>query len=552
MKKTKVNLLKAKILLVFFSLILSSCIKDELEMNKFSEDMDWNPNMALPLAKGSLSVRDLVMDYDNEELIEEDETGFLYLIYNKRILSYRADSMIKIPNQSFSDVFTAAADLNPSTVPVGSTVSESHSLVFDIAVNSTEALDSIRLKSAELNVQLNSDFEHPGTLVIQFPTIKKGSVVYTKTINIPAAGGTVTNNYTDMEGYSIDLTGTGAETNKLPINYTLTLTNSGNPVAGSDQISLTVGIVNIKYSSMFGYLGNYSQDFSMDSIHLEIFNQVLDGEAYFDDPRMYVRMNNSYGLPVQFYLTSLGTYSTTGAPSTPLFGTDVPTIVNPRTMMYPTLSQIGQFASDMLSLNKTNSNIMDVVETQPKYIFFSVESETNPLGPGFDYNFVTDSSRFDLELEVELPLYGNAKYWLLQDTADLDFSALYEDLDIIDWINFRLVAENGMPTEARLQVYFVDSNYVMVDSLISNELIIQSGGLDAAGKVVSPTTLVTNMRYEHDRIQNLKDVKYILYSGTVNTTNAATELVRFYSHYNIDIGLGAQVQVKIDDSSDLE
>lgn len=552
MKKRPALFLQILWLSGFLAIIFNSCIKDEFELNKFSGDVNWDPNFAVPLAKGSLTVRDLVMDYDNEELIEEDETGFLYLVYNRQVLSFRADSLIKVPNQIFSDVFTASGDINPSLVPVGSSVTESHNDVVDIVLNSDEAIDSIQIKSADFSVEIVSDFQHPGTIIIEFPTIKKGSVVYSKTINIPASGGTVTSNYSDMIGYSIDLTGSGSETNRLPINYTLTLVNSGSPVAGSDQISLNVGLTKIKYSAMFGYLGNYSQAFSMDSIHLEVFNQVLDGEAYFDDPRMSIRMHNSYGLPVQFYLTSLGTFSTSGEPSTPLFGTTVPTIANPRLMNFPDLSMIGQFVSDMITLNKSNSNIMDVVETQPKFIYFSVISETNPTGPGLAYNFVTDSSRFNLELEVELPLYGNAKYWLLQDTAEFDFSEFYADADIIDWINFRLVAKNGMPTEADLQVYFVDSNYVVVDSLITVETIIQSGNLDADGKVSSASTLVTNMRYEHDRIQNLKDVKYIFYRGTINTTNSATDLVRFYSYYTLDISLGAQVQFLIDDSTDLE
>lgn len=552
MKKKPTFYFKQLLVLATITLVLNSCIKDEFETNKISGDLDWDPNFAVPLAKGSLTVRDLVLDYDHDELIEEDETGFLFLIYNKTVLSYRADSMIKVPNQTFSDVFTSSGDIDPSTVPVGSQVVETHNTVVDITLNSDEALDSIQLKLADFSVQINSDFQHPGTLLVEFPTIKKGSIVYSKTINIPATGGLVTSNYTDMAGYSVDLTGSGAETNKLPINYTLTLTNSGNPVSGSDQISFTVGLTNIKYSAMFGYLGTYSQNFSMDSIHLEIFNQILDGEAYFDDPRMYVRMHNAYGLPVQFYLTSLGTYSTSGAPSTPLFGVQVPTIANPRVMNFPSLAEIGQFVSDMIYLDKTNSNIMDVIETQPKFIYFSVESQTNPAGPTGAYNFVTDSSRFDLELEVELPLYGNAKYWLLQDTADFDFSEFVEDADIVDWVNFRLVAENGMPTEADLQVYFVDSNYVVVDSLITNEAIIESGVLDASGKVTQASTLVTNMRYEHDRLQNLRDVKYIFYRGTINTTNAATDLVRFYSYYKLDISLGAQIQFYVDDPQDLE
>jgi len=538
--------------IILLAMVINSCVKDEFELNKFSSDVEWDPNMAVPICKGSLTMRDILQDYDGEELVEEDETGFLYLVYNARVLSYRADEMITLPNQSFADVFTAASDLNPLAVPVGTTITESHSTVGNIIVNSDERLDSVRLNGAELTIIINSDFQHASTIDVEFPTLKKGSLVYKKTINVPVTGGTVTNTYNDLEGYTMDLTNGGSEYNKLQANYTVTMTNSGNPVNATDDITFVVNFANPDYSSMFGYLGNYVQTLSMDSIHLDIFNHILDGEAYFDDPRLYIRMNNSYGMPFQFYLTSLGTYSTSGMPSTPLFGSDVPTIANPRIMNYPTLSQIGTFAADLMLLNKTNSNIMDVIETQPKYIFFSVVAESNPTGPTGDYNFITDSSRFDLDLEVELPLYGSAQYWILQDTADFDFTEVYADSDIVEWIKFRIVADNGMPIEADVQVYFADSNYVVVDSLLEDVRIVESGQLDAIGKVVSKTTWTKDIVWQHDRIQNLKDVKYVFYRGTVNTTNSATALVRIYAHYSIDISLGAQVQIYVDDPDDLE
>ena len=69
-----------KKLLILFSLvaivvIMNSCYKDKLDFSKLSTTMQWDPNMAVPAIHSTLTIRDLVRDYDSTELFVEDQTG---------------------------------------------------------------------------------------------------------------------------------------------------------------------------------------------------------------------------------------------------------------------------------------------------------------------------------------------------------------------------------------------------------------------------------------------------------------------------------------------
>ncbi|PIX36635.1 MAG: hypothetical protein COZ59_00020, partial [Bacteroidetes bacterium CG_4_8_14_3_um_filter_31_14] len=55
----------------------TSCYKDKLDFSKLSTNIDWNPNFAVPAVHSSLTIRDVLRDYDTTNLFVEDQTGFL-------------------------------------------------------------------------------------------------------------------------------------------------------------------------------------------------------------------------------------------------------------------------------------------------------------------------------------------------------------------------------------------------------------------------------------------------------------------------------------------
>ena len=45
----------------------------------------------------------------------------------------------------------------------------------------------------------------------------------------------------------------------------------------------------------------------------------------------------------------------------------------------------------------------------PKYLFFDAKGLINPLGDNTVHNFILDTSKFDLDMQVKLPMWGNNK-----------------------------------------------------------------------------------------------------------------------------------------------
>jgi hypothetical protein len=198
------------------------------------------------------------------------------------------------------------------------------------------------------------------------------------------------------------------------------------------------------------------------------------------------------------------------------------------------------------------------VQESPKYVFFSAVGATIPPLPG-QTQFVSDSSRFSVDLQVELPMWGRASMFAMQDTVDFDFMESIKDsgdftLDNIEYIMFKLNITNGMPVDAAVQIYFVDTltdvfgHYIVYDSLFTTPTaaqIVHSGLLNASGRVASPTLHATEIKFDNPRLHKLRPTKKILIRGTIKTTNNASQNVRFYSDYDLKVKMGLRVQAII-------
>ncbi|NCC74548.1 MAG: hypothetical protein EOM06_14295, partial [Sphingobacteriia bacterium] len=72
--------------LVFVSMFLASCVKEEFDMDTVTAT-NWNPNVAAPLINSSLSLWDVMNDYDSTDLLVVDSNQFVYLVYEDTVYS---------------------------------------------------------------------------------------------------------------------------------------------------------------------------------------------------------------------------------------------------------------------------------------------------------------------------------------------------------------------------------------------------------------------------------------------------------------------------------
>lgn len=518
-------------LLVFF---LQSCVKKEdFEFDKIAATT-WTPDIAVPLVNSQLSIYDLVGPSDSGT-VSIGSDSLVSLVYKGNIYSIYGYEFLPLVNQQDQQI-SSLNSADSTTLYNLSTVNKVINAVYPFSVANGEQLDSITLRLGTLIFHFQSFVPHSGTLHISIPAATFNGTPFSKDIPFSILGGipVLALDSFDMAGYDVDFSSTGA-TNTLPINYTVTFNNSGTGQACTNlNFSIRTDFSNMRIARAFGNFGQRSLTVNVDSSRISIFNNSLGGTVYFDDPKMTFLISNSFGMPIDAHLTSLYSIQSSG-PNIPVTGN----IPDPLPINVP--ASIGQTANSSFFLDKNNSNIQTVVNAQPRYIGYTVNATSNL--PASSYNFVEDSSRFKVDLDVDLPLKGYALGLTVQDTTDFSFDNIKEVQSAV----FRINITNGFPASAYTQIYFTDSVYQPLDSMLINpqDLVIESALVDGAGLVIQPLHKMHDEPFNRTRLEHLFNAKKLLIRAVINTKDSPLQHVRIYSTYRLDVKIGVRALLSI-------
>ncbi|MEO6904360.1 MAG: hypothetical protein ABI315_14565 [Bacteroidia bacterium] len=518
---------------------IGACVKDNFQLDKLAK-AEWNPNLAVPLVYSSLTIQDII-NKDKSGLINVGNNQFCSLIYKGNLFSTTASDFIKIPDQQIS--YSASLDASQIIILANNatvTASYSQTVNFVSGASNAPKVDSIKFKAASMSISINSDFRYTGQILLTIPTAKKNGVVFSKLISLPYSGTlpVIATATFDISGYTFDMTIGGTTYNQFAINYDLTLMGSSTvPPTSLNKISITGAINNVKFDKVFGDIGQQSLTLNKDTIKVGVFKNSIAGAISLVDPKVKVTITNSYGVPINAVLDQFDAY-TPGSPAYAVTGSP-----NPLPIFSPNFNQVGQSLESSFILNNTNSNIVDVIKNFPRSFIYKLNSQTNPAGPTHA-NFVLDSSRFKVDMEVQLPLWGTAKNFVLVDTVSFKMDSTV--IDEAESVLLRTYNSNGFPIDLEIQVYFVDSTYKKLDSLVTpNQLILQSALVNTTtAQVISPTEKVYDAVFDSTKLQHLKKTKYLLITAKASTTSGGTKNIKIYSYYKLDVKLGLQIKVK--------
>jgi len=496
---------------------------------------NWDPDFAIPLINSSLSINDLT-GFSNSTIVDTDSNGFVYLIYRSNIFSVYGFEFMPLLNQTYLSQFTPAPGDSSDLYQTG-TFSRTISTVIPFTVSGSEELDSVFLRNGILSTTLSSQLPHSGSVQIDIPDATLNGLPYSRTIPLDHNLGIplqVSAN-DGLGGYRLNLTGAGAF-NQLRVNYTITFSNSASPLSLTDRnLYISTELNNLQMEYAFGNFGQRPLSLPGDSSRIELFNNTVFGNIAFDDPFINFEISNSFGVPVNAQLTSLNAIFSNGS-TAPVTGS----IPNPLPVQTPLTP--GQTASTSFYLDKNNSNISSIMDQNPRYIAFDVSALSNSPVP--TYNFISDSSQFRVDAEVKLPLKGSANGFTVIDTSDFEL----ENIEEVQKAIFRINAQNGFPADAYIQIYFADSNYIVIDSLLSDasDFIVESGLLDLDGKVILPNKKIRDEEFDKTRLERIYDARKLIITAIVSTQNAPVQQVPIYSSYTLDIRIGVRAFLNIE------
>ncbi len=527
------------LLLIFSGLFLNSCIKKEdFEFNKLA-GFEYSPNIAAPLVNTKLTLSKLLNAYNKNNYITVDpHTGLLTLIYSQTVYSERADQIIIIPSPQ-----TINTVLNFNTPALATNFdSSSYSNTSNYTFNSPSGAryDSVFLKSGYIQyyITITPSFNN-SRVYISIPQATKNGVPFKKIVTSPYPAFPASDTF-NLNGYVLRFPGGG---NQIAITYKVI--TWGPAAANNYSVSMGESIISPLYSKIFGYFGQIPVTVNEDSVSISVFKNKINGVMKFMNPTIMVKSINSIGVPLAVTLDTLKAYTVTPPNSVVLTVGPKPFPTWPVwTVPDPTWPNVSSIA-DSFYLDTLNSNIRTLINISPNYVALKAGALTNPTGLPSTPNFVLDSSRFSLNMQVELPLFGNG-YMTMVDTVKFSFGSV--SVSQLQWALFAINTVNGFPLGAVQQIYFADTNYHKIDSLLTTSqqqtIVAASVGGPPTYYVTSPSTKPLQIKVTQAFLQHVSNVRYLIISSRLTTTNNGSTPVMIYNTDYMNVKLGVQVQAQ--------
>ena len=536
------------------TILFYRCMHDEYDFSKLDDEMEVEAGVLAPVAYGSLTLDDIISEFDSSSFVSEDADGLLMITYEDSLFSFTADDILQIPSQDFIEFsFVSGLTIPPGPIGIGDPINFSQSQTFPFTFNNNESLDSMILDQGSFVFDITSEFQHTGTIVVNCPNIRLNNIPFTQTIVIDDASGTFTYNTPfSLDGYTIYLTDSvtvDSTFGYISIDFDIELINSGAGIDALDEITINASLTSLNFDAIFGYIGDYELLTQTGDLELGFFQNSLDGYIRFEDPKINFNITNSYGLPAAVSISRFTGFKTDLDSVEMNFDSSLDTFG----YAYPTITDYVNsdiYKDTTISINGTNSNVSDFLAYLPSRIAYSLSAESNPDGPGASYNFVSDDSEISIGFEVVLPMWFQADSFALKDTIDLDLIDIEDDSDFIESVNVMLEVSNGLPLDIDFQIFFLDSVYNHVDTLFAENSrpIIGSGIIESAtNTVIAPGIKTSLVEYTNAEISKLNTVRYGLISAGLKTpsdSNGDLVSVKFFTDYSVDFNLSVGIDVK--------
>ncbi len=481
---------------VFFLIfiIFLSCRKETVT--------NWDVDLTGPIVSSKLNIKNFL----NDTLFSTDANGLLTLSVNRQVAYVKVDSLIKLPDTTIINQFLWPSPF-PSTLTPGQTVAflPPTPLVFNI--NNGVALKYGLVRNGTLNIKFSNTVSQPLDFIYVLPGVTKNSVPFSIHETIPPGNNSLIKSY-PLDNYSFDLTGGGtANFNTIIQNYTVSMSSSAQPaeVDFGQGAKIEISYSNIVPQYVRGYFGMQSVPVNIDTAKLDIFKNFNATNFQLSDATLDFSLINEFGAEFSGSLYNIKSINTVNQNSVTLNTQQLAAININRA--YDVNSQVNPTVK-LISLNKTNSNILSFLSNLPDKIAYAGNINLNPLGNTSGYNdFAYYNTGIKVMADISIPLKFTATQFLLQSTTPIDFGTL-KQLDNVNYGNFIIAATNGYPFDAILQAYLLDDKNTVVDSLfVPGNNIIPKGTIDAQNNVTSSTSKRLYIPFDTNKLVNIKKSK---------------------------------------------
>lgn len=478
------------------------------------KETSWDIDAAIPIANSHLDLNNFFED----TIFKADPSGLLHLKYQKDILSYNMDSLIKLPDTtlSFSYILPPSASLgvNPGDI----IYSNSDDIDMSIS-NGVEIVKAIVKKGV-----MKADFVNTATQPINFVYKILSANLWGNTFVIdeviPAGSPshpTKVTKYYQLDNYEIKMVGaSGNKVNSISQQYIIKVASNAQPadLGGGEGIVANISYTDIIPEYVQGYFGQQDLSFGPDSSYLGFLKNLSVSNLTLQQANINFNIINEFGVDLSSEITSVKSINSNSHQTVNLNSGGLLSSINvnragktnnPSNPVFPYYKQI--------SLTSGNSNLLPFIENLPDYLGYGLKAKLNPLGNVSGSNdFAYYGHGLKVVADVDIPLILAADYFTLISYAKLDLTKLdqIKDFNSCEMI---LQATNHYALNAIIQGYMIDENNQIIDSLYQpGENEIKSGIVNVSNQVIQSTysrlvSVINNSGMEH--LKKCKQMKIV-------------------------------------------
>jgi hypothetical protein len=517
--------------------ILCSCNFSDLELDKI-EGPSLSNAFAVNIGSVSYTVGDLVKDLGNESLkIEEGDDLFLSLVYRdtSRFSDLNDFAVLDdvINTESYSPI--------PTDIPAQPI---EHTLVvpqkefeFEIVAEDGKKVDSVYFNGGTLEYTLTSDFGSKIDYVFELRDVRHPDdqpVVFNETME---ANETTDNQSIPLDGLKNVATRVGDKnTFKVTLDMTMTIP-AGTEIRSSDKIGIILSFINPEFSAVFGNFDGDPIEILKDTIEIAAFEELNEGGLSLRNPSINIEMDNAFGIELGISFDDVQAIKSDGT----VIALEGDAVTNLQFIDAPNSSQLGEVVTSSFSIDITNSNIDELLNSTPSKMVFGVSASSNPIGSDNPNNFILDSSYVEIRTVMEIPF----DFKMDGFSKDFDFSSP-DGIDGADSLVLNIRTINQIPISGAISISFKDEIGDEIYQL-SNITVIDSPETDAEGKSIGSKENIASIILSHEGIDAFLTSSDIVATISIFSFKSSEgNFVKIFSDYKLEVYLSAAGKINID------
>ncbi len=516
---------------------LSTCGLADLEFEKV-QNPTITTELALPLGSISYTIKDLTEDIGDEvlEVVEGDEY-FLSFIYRDTTEYSDHDSFIKIDDVSNNETYSPIVVDIPPVANSASIKLPIKEFEFEMEATRGEQIDSVFFGGGMLEYTLSSDFDFPVDYIFTLTDLRdEDNQPLTFDRSIAAAS-------SDFQSYPLDgvknISASQGGTNVFKVNLELTLQIPANTaVSASDQITLDMILKNTEIDAVFGDFGNDPISVQENSIEISAFEDAEFGELEVASMKISLEVDNRYGIEMG---ASLAGIKAVDADLNELLLSG--NVVNDLQFVdAPNSEQIGEIVSSTITVDETNSNILDLINSLPTNMVFDITAEPNPLESDNENNFLFEDQFVEIRTIMEIPF----EFKMDGFSKDISMSSPGSDLEDAESLVIKIVATNEIPFSGTLDLSFEDKDEEVL-YVLSDIGIIESPEIGSDGRTIGSSEGLATITLDDDGLEAFLSSNKIVATINIFTfENALGNYVKIFSDYQLDIDLAVSGIIRVE------